>query len=40
MTGFVVKPIEEMEAIHHGIVKLAGRRMEDEWISLCLERAS
>jgi hypothetical protein len=27
MTGFVVKPIDEIEAIHHGIVKLAGAEL-------------
>jgi mannose-6-phosphate isomerase-like protein (cupin superfamily) len=27
MIGYMVKPIDEMEAIHHGIVKLAGAEL-------------
>ena len=27
MAGFVVRPIDEMEALHHGVVKLAGAEL-------------
>jgi uncharacterized cupin superfamily protein len=27
ITGFVVKPIDEMDSIHHGLVKLAGAEL-------------